>query len=225
MGHNWSFIQASWFILCCTPTLSISSPSLFSTSPVLLSSSSPNPDQLSTYPIIHCDDPRQDGTSTEYHSSTSHEPKRIELNSILVKPQNQTVDDQDDVEEIGVKPLSYSQSWIHSAYYSAESIATPPDLDLEDEQFRKMLDTEVLVKPDPESVQAYHSERGSLMSSCSRDLEASGKPGAVFSCHSESSQNTFSKRDRSNDTGKRFESSVHSVFRIADPAKCWKISS
>ena len=47
-------------------TLSTSS----STSPVLLSSSSPNPDLLSTYPIIHCEDPRQDGTSTEFHSYT-----------------------------------------------------------------------------------------------------------------------------------------------------------
>ena len=40
-------------------TLSTSSPSLPSTSPVLLSSCSPNPDSLSTYPIIHCEDPRQ----------------------------------------------------------------------------------------------------------------------------------------------------------------------
>ena len=37
--------------------------SLSSTSLVLLSSSSPNPDLLSTYPIVHCEDPR-DGTST-----------------------------------------------------------------------------------------------------------------------------------------------------------------
>ena len=48
-------------------------------------------------------------------------------------------DDHDDVEEIGVKPLSYSQTLIHSAYDSAESIATPPDSDLADEQLRKML--------------------------------------------------------------------------------------
>ena len=41
-------------------TLSTSSPSLSSTSLVL--SSSPNPDLLSTYPIIHCEDPRQVGT-------------------------------------------------------------------------------------------------------------------------------------------------------------------
>ena len=38
--------------------------------PVFLSPSSPNPDLLSTYPSIHCEGPRQDGTSTEYPSST-----------------------------------------------------------------------------------------------------------------------------------------------------------
>ena len=51
----------------------------------------------------------------------------VELNRILVNPQNQTIDDQDDIEEIGVKPLSYSRSLIHSAYDSEESIATPPN--------------------------------------------------------------------------------------------------
>ena len=50
------------------------------------------------------------------------------------------------------------------------------------------------------------------MSSSSRDLEASGKLDAVFSCHSEWSQNTFS----------RCESSVHSVFRSTDPASVGK---
>ena len=49
------------------------------------------------------------------------------------------MDDQDNVEEIGAKKLSYSQSLIHAAYDSAESIATPPDSDLEDVQLRKML--------------------------------------------------------------------------------------
>ena len=33
------------------------------------------------------------------------------------------------------------------------------------------------------------------MTSSSRDLEVSGKLDAVFSCHSESSQNTFSERE------------------------------
>ena len=56
------------------------------------------------------------------------------------------------------------------------------------------------------------------MSSSSRDLEVSGQPDTVFSCHSELSP----KRDRSNESGNRFESTVHSVFRIADPAKVGK---
>ena len=125
---------------------------------------------------------------------------------------------------------------IHSADDSAESIATPPDSDLEDEQLRKMLAsplyTEVSVKLDAESVpkleanaqraQAYHSRRESLMSSSSRDLEVSWQLDAVFSCHSESSQHTFSNRDRSNESGNRFESSVHAVSRVADPAKVGK---
>ena len=79
-------------------------------------------------------------------------------------------------------------------------------------------------KPDAECVQkreanaqrtrAYHSERESLMTSSSRDLVVSGKLDAVFSCHSESSQNTFSERDRSNEPGNRIESSVHSVLNL-----------
>ena len=172
----------------------------------------------------------------KYQPLTSHEPKRVELNRTLFNLSNQEIDDQEEKEEIVVKPMSYSQSLIHSAFDSAESIATPPDSDLEDEQLRKMLAsplyTEVSEKPDAESIQkrvanaqraqAYQSWRESLMSSSSRDLEVSGKPDAVFSCHSESSRNTFSQRDRSNESGNRFESSVHSVFRIADPAKVGK---
>ena len=60
------------------------------------------------------------------------------------------------------------------------------------------------------------------MTSSSRDLEVSVKLDAAFSCHGESSQNTFSERDRSNEPGNRFESSVHSVFRLADPAQVGK---
>ena len=92
-------------------------------------------------------------------------------------------------------------------------------------QFSRNL--EVSGKPDAECVQkranaqrtkAYRSRRESLMTSCSRELEVSGKLDAMFSCRSESSQNMFSERDRSSEPGNRFESSVHSVFRFADPA-------
>ena len=111
-----------------TLNTSTSSLSLSPTSPVLRSSSSPNPDLWSKHPFVHREDPRWDGTSTEFHSSTPLPSLlRIELNRILVNPQNQIIDDQDDIEEIGVKPLSYSQSLVHSAYDLAESIATPPD--------------------------------------------------------------------------------------------------
>ena len=91
---------------------------------------------------------------------------------------------------------------------------------------------EVLGKLDAECVQmreanaqrtqGYHSRRESLMASSSRGLEVSGKLDAMFSCLSESNQNTFSGRERSNEPGNRFESSVHSVFKFADPANVGK---
>ena len=132
-----------------------------------------------THPFIHCEDLRQDGTSTEFHSSTGHEPKRIELNRILVKPQNQIIDDQDDIEEIGVKPLSYSQSLVHSAYDSTESIATPSDF--EDEQLRKMLASPLKIREREENerqARAYHSERESFVIHSSRNPEVPEKPDA-----------------------------------------------
>ena len=71
-------------------------------------------------------------------------------------------------------------------------------------------------KPDAECVQkreanaqrtqAYHKRRESLMVISIRELEVSEKLDAMFSCHSESSQNRFSERDRSNEPGNRFES-------------------
>ena len=176
------------FHLAPHSTLNTSTSSPSSTSPVLHSSTSPTPDLLSTHPFTHCKHPRQGGTSTEYQPLTGYEPRRVELNRTPVQPiKSGNFDDQDDVGEIGVKPLSYSQSLIHSAYDSAESIAIPPDSELEDEQLRKMLAsplcTEVSGKPDTESVQkrraqrtpANHSRRESLMSNSSPELEVSGE--------------------------------------------------
>ena len=42
-------------------------------------------------------------------------------------------------EDLRVKPLSFHQSTIASTYDSAESIATLPDSDLDDEQIRALL--------------------------------------------------------------------------------------
>ena len=64
-----SLIHASCFILRLS-TLNTSTGSLSPTSPVLLSSTSLTADLLCTHPFIHCEDPRRDGTSTEFHSST-----------------------------------------------------------------------------------------------------------------------------------------------------------
>ena len=135
---------------------------LSSTSPVLLSSSSTNPDLLSTYRSIHWEDPRQDGTLRNSTPPQVLSPKRTELNKILVNPQNQTIDDQDDIEEIGVKKLSNSESLVHSTYDWAESTATPPDFDLDDDQLRKMPASPLYIRKREENegqAQAYHSER------------------------------------------------------------------
>ena len=165
---------------------------------MLLSSSSPNPDLLSTHPRIHREDPRRIGTSTELHSSTGCEPKRIELNRILVNPQNQTIDDQDDIEEIGVKPLSHSQSLIHSADDSAESIATPHDSDFEDEQLRKMLASPLRnERKMKDKTRAYHSKRESLMINSFRNSEVSGRPDVVvFMSQCIESEHFFRKRQK-----------------------------
>ena len=91
------------------------------------------------------------------------------------------IDDQDDIEELGVKKLSCSQSLVHSAYDSAESIATPPDSDLDDEQLRKMPASPLCIWEREENAgqaRPYHSERLSLMVQSYRNPEVSGKPDA-----------------------------------------------
>ena len=82
MSHFW-----------CTRTLSTSFPSLSSTSPVLMSPSSPKPDLLSTYPIIHCEDARQDGTSTSFHSCTETW-RRIETRTAEFNDADSSIDQE-----------------------------------------------------------------------------------------------------------------------------------
>ena len=69
-GSSLSCVSKIGFHRAPHRTLNTSTRSLSLTSLVLLSSS-PNPDLLSTHPLIHCEDPRQDGSSTEFYSSTS----------------------------------------------------------------------------------------------------------------------------------------------------------
>ena len=103
------------------------------------------------------------------------------------------------------KLVSKSRPTANQLTIRQNAFATPPDSDLEDVQLRKML-----------KMKDKHSERESLMIHSSLNPEVSGKPDAVYSWHSQSSQNTFSERDRSSELGNRFESSVHSVFNLAD---------
>ena len=106
-----------------------------STSPLLLSSSSPRPGLLHDDLLKPCEDPRQDGRFTNLHSSTGHEPKKVELDKNVV---NQQIDDQDYMEEISVEQLAVAhQPMTYSAYDSAESIAL--DSDLDNEHIRRML--------------------------------------------------------------------------------------
>ena len=85
-----------------------------------------------------------------------------------------------------VKSLSYNHSFISSTQDSAESIATPQEADLDDEQIRALLASPWYLperEASAERSQVYHSERESLMSSSSQDPKpvGTGKLVAVFS--------------------------------------------
>ena len=98
-----------------------------------------------------------------------------------------TEDDQiTELEDLRVRPLSYNQSFLPSTYDSAESIATPPESDFDDEQLRALLASPLYLQErgaSAERSQVYHSERENLMSRSSQDQTTggTGKPVAVFS--------------------------------------------
>ena len=112
--------------------------------------------------------------------------------------QSPVTEDMHEFGSNGVKSLSYNESLIHSDYDSAEGIAIA-DSDLEDGQLRKMLAS-------PLYIQSGARPR------------VSGKPDAMFSFDSEPTLNTFLARNRGNEPGDQFKSSVHSVFRFAGPS-------
>ena len=121
------------------------------------------------------------------------------------------------------KTSNYVRCWLHQREREEnEGRARASHSERESLMIHSSRNPEVSKKPDAECVQkresnaqrtqAYHSRRESLMASSSRELGVPGKLDAMFSCPSESSRNTFSERDRSNESGNRFESSVHYVF-------------
>ena len=138
---------------------------------------------------------------------------------------NQRIDDHDGIEEIGVKPLSYSQSLIHSTirqralqrHWTRTSKTNKyvrcwlhhciPKY--QGNLMQKVYRSE---KQMHNEHKACHSRRETLMTSSSRDLKVSGKPDAVLSCPSELGPNTFSERNQSNEPGNRFENKCSFCF-------------
>ena len=165
-----SLIRASCFILRLTVPLNTSTSSLSPTSLVLHPSTSPT---QACCPRVHLPTAKIHGRMALLRQPlTGYEPKGIELDRTMFNLSNQEIDDQDDIEEIGVKPLSYSQSLIHSAYDSAESIATPPDWDLEDEQLRKMLASPLYTEVSGYLMQKVHRSEKQMTTSTSLPLKA-----------------------------------------------------
>ena len=133
---------------------------------------------------------------------------------------------------MGVKPLSCSRSLIHSAYVSAESIATPPDSDLEDELLRKMLAsplyTEVSVKLDAESVQKREDpanvgkslldgNRDHLLNQARSELmKQEHQVGSLKDCVEELQQKTHAQRLESQDAHHGYAESRREQSRLQE---------
>ena len=114
-----------------------------------------------------CEDqrPQQRGALTETPPLVGYEPNWIVEDRDY---RHFTGDGQfSEHEDLRVRPLSFHQSIIASTYDSAESIATLPESDFEDEQLRALLASPLFLQEreaSAERSQVYHSERENLMS-------------------------------------------------------------
>ena len=96
---------------------------------------------------------------------------------------------------------------------SAESIATPPESDFDDEQLRALLASPLYLQErgaSAERSQVHHSERENLMSSSYQDPTSTGKPVAVFSRQYRLNRGTSFDRDE-------FSSRHQQVFGSNEP--------
>ena len=119
--------------------------------------------------------------------------------------------------------LPYNQSLLSPTQDSIESIATPQEADLDDEQIRALLASPRYIlerEASAEQSQIYHPEREGLMSSSSQSLNFSGtgEHVALFSHQSRLNQDAFSEREQPVDVLRGNES----IFRDADPANVEK---
>ena len=87
---------------------------------------------------ISCADPRERGCDgfSDPEPGTSYEPNRIVDNQTINEQEDVTCTEDNQITEIQgqVNSLSYNQSLSSSTQNSVESIATPQEADLEDEQ-------------------------------------------------------------------------------------------
>ena len=118
--------------------------------------------------------------------------------------------------------LPYNQSLLSSTQDSIESLATPQEADLDDEQIRALLASPRYL-PERESAersQIYHSEKEGLKSSSSQALNflGTGKPVAWLPHQKRLGQHEFSEREQLVDV----LVSNESIFRDADPANVAK---
>ena len=137
-----------------------------------------------------------------------------------------TEDDQITELEDRVKSLSHNQSFLPLTHDSAESIATPPDSDFDDEQIRALLASPRYLperEASAERSQVSNSEREGLMSSSSQSLNfiGTGEHVALFSHQSGLNQDAFSEREQPVDV----LGSNESMIRFSDPVTCCEISS
>ena len=158
--------------------------------------SSPFPEPVFRHSKQPCEDqrPQQRGALTET-PLTGYEPLIVED----LDYSHFTGDGQfTELEDLRVRPLSFHQSITASTHDSAESIATLPESDFDDEQLRALLASPLYLqkqKASAERSQVYHSERQNLISGSSEDAISTGKPVALFSSQKGLNQDTFSDRD------------------------------
>ena len=140
--------------------------------------------------------PQQRGALTEPTHPTRYDPNRI------VEDRDYRLFTRDgqftEFEDLRVRPLSFNQSIIASACDSAESIATPPESDFDDEQHCALLASPLYLQErgaNAERSQVKLSVRENLMSGSSQDPTSTGKCVALFASQNRLNQETCSDRE------------------------------
>ena len=152
-------------------------------------------------------------------------PTGYETHRIVDDYENMHFTDDDQITELEdrVEFLTYHQSITASTHDSAESIATSPEADLDDEQLRTLVASPLYLQERGASAgrsQVYHSERENLMSSSSQDPTSggTGKLVAVFSSQSMLNLDTFPDEDQFSLKHQQFFGSSEPFFRFSNPA-------